>query len=71
MHDAQEERMLAGLRDAATRLCAGAEPLTLSAQERRDLGDFLFDVAAGWGDAIALKMSALCAAAQHMPRDLL
>jgi len=70
MDDAEEQRMIAGVRAAATRLCARQEPLTLSAQERQGLGHFLFAVADGFATASVLRVSALCAVAQHLPRDL-
>jgi hypothetical protein len=63
------ERMIASVKAAALRLCAQDEPLTLSGWERRDLGNFLFDVADRLATATALRASVLSALTRDLPRS--
>jgi hypothetical protein len=69
MDDAEESRMIAGVRAAATRLCAQEEPLTLSVWELHDLGRFLCNVADHLATTTALRISALAALARDLPRS--
>jgi hypothetical protein len=63
------ERVIASLKACALRLCAEDEPLTLSAWERRDWGNFLDDVADRLATATALRVSALSALLRDLPRS--
>jgi hypothetical protein len=63
------ERMITSVKAAALRLCAEDEPLTLSAWERRDLGNFLYDVADRFALALVLRVSVLGALTRDLPRS--
>jgi hypothetical protein len=63
------ERMIASLKACALRLCAEDKPLTLRAWERRDLDNFLDDVADRLAATTALKVSVLGALTRDLPRS--